>query len=81
MTRVEIPGLPALLVSGERCPAEPSVGIWGETVDGLDWRAAEGELTPEQELEAYEHAEELESAVLAAYHERRDAELAELSGR
>ena len=74
---VQLEGLPALVVSGECWGPEPEVGITWWVVDGLDWQAAEGELTPEQELEACERSEALESAVLAAYHARRDAELSE----
>ena len=74
---VQVAGLPALVVSGECWGPEPEVGITWWVVDGLDWQAAEGELTPEQELEACERSEALESAVLAAYHARRDAELSE----
>lgn len=71
---VQLEGLPALVVSGECWGPEPEVGITWWVVDGLDWQAAEGELTPELELEACERSEALESAVLAAYHDRRGSE-------
>ena len=74
---VQVAGLPKLVVSGECWGPEPEVGITWWVVDGLDWRAVEGELTPEQELEVYERSDALESAVLAAYHDRRGAELSE----
>ena len=71
---VQVAGLPALVVSGECWGPEPEVGITWWVVDGLDWQAAEGELTPEQELEACERSEALEAAVLTAYHDRRGSE-------
>ena len=37
---VELPGLPALIVTGEPYPPEPEVGISWWTVDQLDWRGA-----------------------------------------
>ena len=76
VTTVKIEGLPAVVASGECYPPEPEVGISWWVVDGLDWRAAEGELTPEQEVACAERSADLESAVLAAHFEQRDAELA-----
>lgn len=77
---VEIPGLPTLIVSGEPCPPERAVGIDYWTVTGLDWRAAEGELTPEQQVLAFERSQELEDAVVEAFHERRAAERSAMAG-
>ena len=74
---VQVAGLPALVVSGECWGPEPEVGITWWVVDGLDWHAADGELTPEQEVACAERSADLEDAVLAAFHERRDAELSE----
>lgn len=79
-TRVEIPGLPTLLVSGEPWAPEPEVGISWWVVDQLDWRGAYGALTPEQDLLAYEHTRELEDAVVEAFHERRAAERSAMAG-
>lgn len=72
---VQLDGLPSLVVTGECWEPEPEVGIGWWTVDGLNWRAAEGTLTPEQDEAIYSRAEALEDAVVAAFHERRDAEL------
>jgi hypothetical protein len=71
--RVQVDGLPALLVSGERMPAEPSVGIFEESIDGLDWVGAEGELTPEQEVACVERMDAIESELLSVLAERRRA--------
>lgn len=75
-TTVQLEGLPAVVASGECYPPEYEVGISWWVVDGLDWHAANGELTPEQEVACAERSADLEDAVLAAYHARRDAELA-----
>ena len=79
-TRVEIPGLPTLLVSGEPWPPEPEIGIWGWVVDQLDWRGAHGALTPEQDVETLARSRELEDAVVEAFHERRAAERSAMAG-
>ena len=71
---VELPGLPALIVTGEPYPPEPEVGISWWTVDQLDWRGAHGALTPEQDVEALAHSRELEDAVVEAFHDRRAEE-------
>lgn len=76
-TTVQLEGLPAVVASGECYPPEPEVGISWWVVDGLDWRAAEGELTPEQNETLAERSADLEAAVIAAYHARRDDELSE----
>jgi len=70
---VELAGLPALVVTGEPCPPEPEVGISWWVVDGLDWRAAEGELTPEQNVEALKHSRELEDAIVEELYARKAA--------
>lgn len=72
-TRVEIPGLPTLLVSGEPCPPERAVGIDYWTVTGLDWRGAECDLTPEQDVFVYEHSRELEDAIVEELQARKAA--------
>lgn len=72
-TRVEIPGLPTLLVSGEPWPPEPEIGIWGWVVDQLDWRGAECDLTPEQNVEALKHSRELEDAIVEELYARKAA--------
>jgi len=77
---VQLEGLPAVVASGECYPPEPEVGISWWVVDGLDWRAAEGELTPEQEVACAERSADLEDAVLAAFHARRDAERSAMAG-
>jgi len=77
VTTVQLDGLPAVVASGECYPPEYEVGISWWVVDGLDWRAAEGELTPEQNEALAERSADLEAAVIAAFHARRDAELSE----
>jgi hypothetical protein len=72
---VQFEGLPAVVATGECLPPEPEVGISWWTVGGLDWRAVSGELTPEQDERLFERCAEIEDAVIAAYHERRDAAL------
>lgn len=72
-TLVEIPGLPTLLVSGEPCPPERAVGIDYWTVTGLDWRAADGVLTPEQDVAVYEHTQLLEDAIVEELQARKAA--------
>lgn len=70
---VEIPGLPTLVVSGEPWAPEPEVGIDYWTVEELDWRAAVGELTPEQNVEAIKHSRELEDAIIEELQARKAA--------
>jgi hypothetical protein len=72
---VRLDGLPAVVATGECLPPEPEVGISWWTVDSLDWRPVSGELTPEQGERLFERCAEIEDAVIAAYHERRDAAL------
>lgn len=72
-TRVEIPGLPTLLVSGEPWAPEPEVGISWWTVEDLTWRGAECDLTPEQDVSVYEHSRELEDAIVEELQARKDA--------
>lgn len=70
---VEVPGLPTLVVSGEPWPPEPEIGIWGWVVDQLDWRGAECDLTPEQNVEALAHSRELEDAIIEELYARKAA--------
>lgn len=70
---VEIPGLPTLLVSGEPWAPEPEVGISWWTVEELDWRAAVGELTPEQSIEAFKHQREFADAIVEELQARKAA--------
>jgi hypothetical protein len=71
--RVEVEGLPALLVSGEVYAPEPEVGIFWEQVYDLDWCAAEGELTPEMQFACAEREGDIERAYVATLAERRRA--------
>lgn len=64
---LEIACLPPLLVSVQPYPAEPEVGIFYEQLEDIDWRAALGVLTPEQECLAQDHCEELFEAIRRAY--------------
>lgn len=71
--RVEVAGLPTLLVSGEPWAPEPEVGISWWTVEELTWRGAECDLTPEQDVEALAHSRELEAAIVEELQARKAA--------
>lgn len=77
---VELPGLPALIVTGEPYPPEPEVGIWGWSFYEMDWRGAHGGLTPEQDVMVYERSRELERAAIDAWLDRRAEERSAVAG-
>lgn len=77
---VELAGLPTLVVTGEPCPPEPEVGIWGWTLYEMDWRGAHGGLTPEQDVLVYERSIELERAAINAWLDRRAEDRAAMAG-
>jgi hypothetical protein len=84
--RVEVEGLPALLVSGDICEPEPEVGIWSHVCYELDWCAAEGDLTPEQEIACVERSADIERRYIDTVKEREwqarlDDEAAEIEQR
>lgn len=64
---LEVACLPLLRVSVQPYPAEPEVGIFYEQLEDLDWQAAHGVLTPEQECLAQDHCEEIFDAIRRAY--------------
>ena len=83
---VQVAGLPALVVSGECWGPEPEVGITWWVVDGLDWHAAEGDLTPEQEIACVERSADIERRYIDTVKEREwqarlDDEAAEIEQR
>lgn len=71
--RVEVEGLPALLVSGDVYALELEVGIFWSQVYDFDWCAAEGELTPEMQVLCVEREGDIERAYVATLAERRRA--------